>query len=135
MRLYFYAARPSVPAKDYYENIIAFVGIPDCIELAAGGQLKTSAFQRVSDSDVILLYVEAGDDIEHLQQFSDYLEDFQIILILGNPSQPLLDECYGVQSRLVCQGKEDLAVLNQVLIKMFTVSTQQACREGPAQVC
>ena len=134
MHLYYYAAKQSRQAVEYYQSIVALEGVPECIEFEAGEKLSTYSSQPVAGGDVFLLFAADIEDIEYLQRFSEYLEDFLVILILGNANLSLLNKCYGLRPRFVCQGKEDFSLLNQVILKIFAVSMGQACREGPAPV-
>jgi len=121
MHLYFYAANPSQQAVQYCENINELDGIPECIELKAGEKLSTYSTQPVAGEGVFLLFAADIADIEYLQRFSEYLQDFLVILVLGNSDLSLLNKCYGLCPRFVCQGEADFSLLNQVLLKIFAV--------------
>ncbi len=126
MRLFFYAVRPSLAAEQYFQNIVALQNVPECVELPVGGKFQTLSGPQVLSGDVVLLFAVDNGDIKHLQHLSEYLEDFSVILVLGNSSQILLDTCYAIRSRFVCRGVEDITVLHQLLIKMFAASKAQS---------
>jgi len=125
MHLFFYAVRPSQQAVQCYRDIAVMDSVPECIALRMGCALNMSSVQQIVIGDVFLIFVEDAGDIEYLQQFCDYFEDFFLILVLGNPSRALLDKSYILRPRFICQGQKDLGILKQVLSKMFTVSFRE----------
>jgi hypothetical protein len=135
MHLFFYAVRPSQQAVQCYRDIAVMDSVPECIALRTGCALNMSSVQQMTViGDVFLIFVEGVEDIEHLQQFSEYFEDFFLILVLGNPSRSLLDKSYILRPRFICHGQKDLGILKQVLSKMFTVSIKEDTDEVSTDV-
>lgn len=133
MHLFFYAASRSETADKYYRKLTAMHDVPECIELTAGCKFNTPAAFQLSSGDVLVLFVCNEDDMQHLQQLADDLEDFQVILLLENATPAILEQGYSLCPRFVCRGARDIPILQQLLTKMFSPPTRPGCREGPSR--
>jgi len=133
MRLFFYAACPSEAADKYCRELTTMQNVTECIKLPAGSKFNTPAAFQLSSGDVLLLFACDAVDMQHLQQLADDLEDFQVILLLKNATPAILELGYSLCPRFICQGIQDIPLLQQLLTKMFTPPARPECREGPSR--
>ncbi len=133
MRLFFYAADPAEAAARYFRKFTAVENVPECIELPAGSKFNTPAAFQLSSGDVLLLFAHDEADMLHLQDLADDLEDFQAILLLERVTPTILDMGYALSPRFICQGDQDIPLLQQLLTKMFTPSIRPGRREVPSR--
>ncbi|HEB70128.1 MAG TPA: hypothetical protein ENI88_11000 [Desulfobulbus sp.] len=118
MNIFFYAASPTTAGQKYYQRTLGMDGIGKCIELPAGCEFNTPGALQMNSHDILLLFAAGDEDLRQLQLLADDLEDFQIILILDGSNRNLLDKGYRLKPRLVCQGEQDLSLLEQFLTRI-----------------